>query len=49
MLSLFDDFENGSTFKPRALHEQSLNKMLDQVIAWSEALKGVRSRVAVAS
>ncbi|OQA28629.1 MAG: FMN-dependent NADPH-azoreductase [Verrucomicrobia bacterium ADurb.Bin345] len=42
MLSLFADFENFSTFTPRAMHEKSVNTMLDQVIAWGGALKVVR-------
>jgi NAD(P)H-dependent FMN reductase len=41
-LSLFTDFENFSTFKPQALHEKSLKSMLDQLIAWSGAMKSVR-------
>ncbi len=44
-LSLFTDFENFSTFKPDAQHEPELNNMLDQVIAWSKALKPLRSAV----
>lgn len=41
-LSLFTDFENGATFKPQALHLDNINLMLDQVIAWSGALKTLR-------
>jgi NAD(P)H-dependent FMN reductase len=41
-LSLFTDFENFSTFKPQALHERSLKSMLDQLVAWSGAMKSVR-------
>lgn len=41
-LSLFTDFENFSTFKPADHHEGSVNSMLDQVIAWSGALKTLR-------
>ena len=41
-LSLFTDFENFSVFKPGAHHEQSVNTMLDQVVAWSGALKTLR-------
>src|SRR5437763_3005793 len=41
-LSLFTDFENFSVFKPAAHHEQSVNAMLDQVIAWGGALKTLR-------
>lgn len=41
-LSLFTDFENFSTFKPAAMHEQSMNAMLDQLVAWSRALRALR-------
>jgi NAD(P)H-dependent FMN reductase len=41
--SLFTDFENFSVFKPADLHIASTNAMLDQVIAWSGALKSLRS------
>lgn len=44
MLSLFTDFENFSVFKPAARHEASVNAMLDQVIAWSGALKPLRAK-----
>lgn len=44
MLSLFTDFENMSQFKPAAYHEKSVESMLDQVIAWSGALKNLRER-----
>jgi len=43
MLSLFTDFENMSIFRPHARHERDLHAMLDQVIAWSGALKTLRS------
>ncbi|PKG23730.1 NADPH-dependent FMN reductase [Niallia nealsonii] len=42
-LSLFTDFENYSTFKPADLHFNNVNLMLDQVIAWSKALKPLRN------
>lgn len=42
-LSLFADFENFSVFKPHARHEKNVNEMLDQVIAWSGALKTLRT------
>lgn len=42
MLSLFDDFENFTVFKPRAMHEKSVKGMLDQVIAWGKAMKTLR-------
>ena len=41
-LSLFTDFENFSTFKPAAHHEKSVNQMLDQLLAWSGAMKSLR-------
>jgi len=42
MLSLHDDFENYTVFKPQPRHEKSVNDMLDQVIAWGSALKTLR-------
>jgi NAD(P)H-dependent FMN reductase len=44
LLSMFHDFENFSIFKPASHHEQSVNAMLDQVIAWSGALKTLREK-----
>jgi NAD(P)H-dependent FMN reductase len=41
-LSLFTDFENGTVFKPADLHLTNVNGMLDQVVAWSGALKTLR-------
>lgn len=41
-LSLFTDFENGAEFKPQALHLNNVNTMLDEVVAWSGALKTLR-------
>jgi NAD(P)H-dependent FMN reductase len=43
-LSLYTDFENFTVFKPAAIHETSLNTMLDQLVAWGGALKGVRAK-----
>lgn len=43
-LSLFTDFESFATFKPQALHEKSLKSMLDQLVAWSGAMKTVRAK-----
>ena len=43
-LSLFADFENFTTFKPGPHHEKSVHAMLDQVIAWGNALKPLRAR-----
>lgn len=42
LLSLFTDFENFSVFKPAAMHENEVNTMFDQVIAWGSALKPLR-------
>jgi NAD(P)H-dependent FMN reductase len=44
MLSLYTDFENFRVFKPADRHEQSVNAMLDQVIAWGGALKTLRTK-----
>src|SRR5918998_2357686 len=44
MLSLFTDFENFSTFKPAPQHQQTLNTMCEQVVAWGAALKTVRGQ-----
>ncbi|PGL68828.1 NADPH-dependent FMN reductase [Bacillus sp. AFS055030] len=41
-LSLFTDFENYTTFKPAELHLNNVNAMLEQVVAWSGALKTLR-------
>jgi NAD(P)H-dependent FMN reductase len=42
-LSLFSDFENFSTLRPRAQQEAAVTKMLDEVVAWGEALKPMRA------
>ena len=42
LLSMFNDFENFSVFKPDARHEKSVNEMFDQVIAWGGALQTLR-------
>lgn len=44
MLSLFTDFEDFSVFKPGPSKEKSVNDMLDQLIAWGEAMKTVRGK-----
>jgi hypothetical protein len=46
MLSLHSDFENYKTFKPGQHHERSVEAMLDQLVAWSGALQGLRQRTA---
>lgn len=42
-LSLFTDFENGTTFTPSDIHTDNVNLMLDQLNNWSTALKTVRN------
>ncbi|MGI8433544.1 MAG: NADPH-dependent FMN reductase [Nocardioidaceae bacterium] len=46
LLSLFSDFENYTTFKPGEQHEASVDSMLDQVVAWSNALSSLRTEAA---
>jgi NAD(P)H-dependent FMN reductase len=41
-LSLLTEFENFSVFKPGAYNHAALDTMLDQVIAWSNALAPLR-------
>ncbi len=43
MFSIYTDFENFTIFKPSTVHEQPANAMLDQLVAWSGALKSVRN------
>jgi NAD(P)H-dependent FMN reductase len=43
LLSLFDDFEHFQAFKPRPAVDPSLEAMLDQLLAWSGALKTLRT------
>jgi NAD(P)H-dependent FMN reductase len=49
MLSLRTDFENYTTFNPAEHHEQSVDAMLDQVVAWSRALRTLRPDAPVTS
>lgn len=44
MLSLREDFEGYSRFKPREFHPRSLGQVLDQVVAWAGALRAVREK-----
>jgi NAD(P)H-dependent FMN reductase len=46
LLSMFIDFENFSVFKPGPTKEQSVNEMLDELIAWAGALKPLREKQA---
>lgn len=41
-LSLFTDFEDMRTFKPAPFHEETVQTMLNEVVAWSTALKTIR-------
>lgn len=45
-LSLFTDFENFSTLKPRPQQEAAVNAMLDDLIPWGQALQTMRTRIA---
>ena len=46
LLSMYTDFENFSVFKPDSRKETSVNEMLDQLVAWSGALKTLRKKAA---
>lgn len=46
-LSLLTDFEQWTTLKPVPQYEAPLSVLLDQLVAWSGALKGVREAAAV--
>lgn len=46
MFSLATDFKNFSQFTPDPRHEQELATMLKQLVAWGEAMKGVRTAAA---
>jgi NAD(P)H-dependent FMN reductase len=41
-LSLFADFENATVFRPLELQTRSLETLLDDVVAWSGALRTLR-------
>jgi NAD(P)H-dependent FMN reductase len=41
-LSMFEDFEKFTVFKPLARQEAAVTMMLDQVVAWAGALKPLR-------
>lgn len=43
LLSLFDDFENYSTFKPRDIHNDNLESLFVQTNRWARVLKPLRS------
>lgn len=46
MFSLFTDFKNFSEFAPDPRHEKELEALLKQLLAWGEAMKGVRTQAA---
>jgi NAD(P)H-dependent FMN reductase len=46
MFSLATDFKNYSEFAPDPRHEKELDTMLQQLVAWGEAMRGVRDRAA---
>jgi NAD(P)H-dependent FMN reductase len=46
MLSLFTDFESFTKFRPDPRHESEAHSMLDQLVAWGDALRSLRSPAA---
>jgi NAD(P)H-dependent FMN reductase len=48
-LSLYTDFENFTTFKPADGHKAQVSLMLDQVVNWAGAMKGLREKLAAAA
>jgi NAD(P)H-dependent FMN reductase len=48
-LSLFTDYENFTTLKPADRHVTQANIMLDQLLAWSKAMRDVRAEMASAA
>jgi len=48
-LSMFNDFENFSVFKPGDYNLAALDVLLDQVVAWSTALAPLRQPAAAAA
>jgi NAD(P)H-dependent FMN reductase len=44
-LSLFVDFENFTTFKPRPEQQKAVDAMLDDLMAWGGALQALRAPV----
>ena len=42
-LSMYADFENFSTFTPRPQQEAAVNAMLDDLVAWGQALQTMRT------
>ena len=48
-LSIFTDFENYTVFKPADRREAEVNRVLDEVIAWSAALQPLRASLTARS
>ncbi len=48
-MSLYTDFENFTVFKPAASHAQQLGVLLDQLVAWSRAMQGLRTEAEAAA
>ena len=46
MFSLMTDFKNFSQFTPDPRHDQELDTMLEQLVAWGNAMKAVRTEAA---
>ena len=46
LLSLFNDFENFTTFRPHEQHDKTIHALADEVVAWGGALKKLRERPA---
>jgi len=46
-LSLFTDFEDMRVFRPASHNEETLYRLLDQVVAWSDALAPLRAKADV--
>jgi NAD(P)H-dependent FMN reductase len=46
LFSMYTDFENFSVLKPESHKEEAVNAMLDELIAWGGALKGLRKTLA---
>jgi NAD(P)H-dependent FMN reductase len=42
LFSLFNDFEQGTQFKPQTLHLDNFNTMMTQLAEWATALKTLR-------
>ena len=41
-LSIFTDFDRENNFTPDERHSKKLGAMFNELVAWGEALKGVR-------